>query len=279
MKKILVTGILVLVSGISVWCSDMFPKISGWKMQEDQKIYNSGDLWALIDGAAEIFLGYNFEDLHIAEYSMKDQIIRVEIYRQKTPVDAYGIYSSERMPDYQLVEIGSQGYKSQGVLNFLTASYYVKVMSIGTTPANESSIAAIAEGVDNQLAQQKSLPVELGLFPKEGMIYLSDNYIAQNFLGYSFFRSAFSARYDKPAVFQLFIIHLTTEEIQKMLQSYFQILKEDKIKQKGDLYVVQDLFNGVLYLEQKDGYLIGVWNTENEKVASEYIANVISNLP
>jgi hypothetical protein len=259
--------------------SDLFPMFPGWKMKVDQRVYNSGDLWELIDGAADIFLSYYFEDLHIAEYTNKDQIIRVELYRHKTFKDTYGIYTAERMPDYPQVVIGSQGYKSQGVLNFMTGNYYVKVMSAGITEADEKAIASIAGLVDAKLSQPAGLPEEIGLFPEEGKVFLSDNYIAQNFLGYSFFHSAFTARYDKPSEFQLFVIKLSPDEIQKMLAQYIQLMKEEKVQQRNGLYIVNDLFNGTVFLKQKAAYLVGIINTNNEETALNYIDRVISKLP
>jgi hypothetical protein len=259
--------------------SNFFPEVPGWKMKVDQRIYNSGDLWELIDGAADIFLSYYFEELHIAEYTNKDQIIRVELYKHRTTEDTYGIYTAERMPDYPQVSVGSQGYKSQGVLNFMAGNYYVKVMSAGVIEADEKTIAMVAGKVDAKLAQPVGIPEIISLFPEEGKVYLSDNYISQNFLGYSFFNAAFSARYDKPVGFQLFIIKLTPGEIKKMLDQYIQMVKEDKVQQKDGLYVVNDLFNGSVFLKQKDGYLVGVLNTNNEETAASFINKVIGKLP
>jgi hypothetical protein len=130
-------------------------QIAGWKIQEEKRVYNAGDLWELIDGAADIFLSYYFQDLHIAEYSSRDVIIRVELYRHSSLANTYGIFTAERMPDYPQVTTGSVGYKSQGVLNFMTGNYYVKVMSAGVKEADENSIAMIAAQVDVQLASQK----------------------------------------------------------------------------------------------------------------------------
>ena len=128
---------LIFLLSLKAAESRLFPEIPGWKMKVNEKVYNSGDLWELIDGAADIFLSYYFEDLHTAEYTKKNQMIRVEIYRHKSPVDAYGIFTAERMPDYPQVSVGTLGYKSQGVLNFMAGNFYVKVMSAGVDEADE----------------------------------------------------------------------------------------------------------------------------------------------
>lgn len=269
---------LVFLLSVKAADSRFFPEIPGWKMKVNEKVYNSGDLWQLIDGAADIFLSYYFEDLHIAEYTKKNQMIRVEIYRHKTPVDAYGIYTAERMPDYPQVSVGTQGYTSQGVLNFLAGNFYVKIMSAGVDEADEQSIAMVAQKEDELLAQPKEMPEVLQLFPQENRVALSDSYIAQNFLGYSFFHNAFSMKYEKPANLLLFIIKLNPEEIQKMIDQYVVVMKEDKVKQNNGFYIVNDLFNGTVYLRQKKGFLVGVLNADNENTAVNLINKTLENI-
>lgn len=257
----------------------LFPGVSGWKMKAEQRVYDASDLWELINGAADIFLSYSFQDLHIAEYTSKNKIIRVELYRHLTAADTYGIYSAERMPDYPQVQMGSQGYKSQGVLNFLAGNYYVKVMSAGVEEADENAIALIAEKVNASLAQPVGLPELLQVFPDEGKVLLSDTYIAQNFMGFSFFRNVFSVKYEKPVPLQLFVIRLTEDEIGKMLDQYMKTMKEDKVSQKDDLYRVDDMFNGPVFLKKKDNYLVGTVNTSDENAATGMIDKLIANLP
>lgn len=278
-KKITCAAVgLIFFTSVFAGGSEMFPEIQGWKMKVNDRVYNSGDLWELINGAADIFLSYYFEDLHIAEYTKKDQMIRVELYKHRTTDDTYGIYTAERMPDYAQVPIGSQGYKSQGVLNFLSGNYYVKIMSAGVKEADEQSISMVAEKVNSTLAQPAGLPEELKYFPVVGQIPLSDTYIAQNFMGYSFFNNAFTVKYDKPADLQLFVIKLTPEEIQKMLDQYIRLMKEDKVQKKDGIYIVTDLFNGTVYLKPNKDYMIGVINSNNEAVATDMITKTEGNI-
>ncbi len=281
MFKKLIFATLLLAATHSVIASGtgLFPQIPGWKIQEDERVYNSGDLWELINGAADIFLSYYFQDLHIAEYTKKDLIIRVELYRHSTSANTYGIYTAERMPDYPQVPVGSQGYKSQGIVNFMAGNYYVKIMSAGASEVDEKTLALVAEKVDAQLAQPKGLPEEVKLLPADSMVYSSDSYIAQNFLGYSFFRSAFSARYGNQGEIQLFLIRLAPEEIQKMLEQYKALVKEENIQQREGYIVINDPYNGTVFLMQKTGSLVGILNTKNEDLAVEYLKKVSENIP
>src|SRR5512145_3220618 len=99
-KYLLVCAFVYAFSFTNATDARLFPDLPGWKKKLVETVYTPGNLWELINGAADIFLSYNFQDLQMAEYENKDEMIRVEIYRHKTGNDTYGIYSAERMPDY-----------------------------------------------------------------------------------------------------------------------------------------------------------------------------------
>jgi hypothetical protein len=278
-KFFLWVSLFFLLPPHALIASEWFPEINGWTLEEDEHVYNSSDLWQLIDGAAEVFIDYNFLDLHLAEYTHDEQIIRVEIYRHGTPADSYGMYSSERMPDYQLVNVGAQGYSSEGIVNFFTGSCYVKVMNAGLGQIPDDILLTVAGKVDDLLDQSHQMPETLSLLPNQGRVYLSDTYIASNFIGYGFLHSAFTAKYDVDGnTFQLFVIKSTPEEVQNMINSYMALLKEDKFRQQGSLYIVDDMFNGRIFLSVQNNYLVGVLNTDNEELAADYVQMVTEKL-
>jgi hypothetical protein len=71
---------------------------------------------------------YEFEELKVAEYqNAKKASVTVDTYRHQTPLHAFGIYSQERFPGANFLDIGVQGYDEKGFLNFLTGLYYVKI--------------------------------------------------------------------------------------------------------------------------------------------------------
>lgn len=277
-KKYLILGALFCVFGLAKGSGDkLFPDMDGWNKNLGDKVYTSENLWQLINGAADIFLTYNFEDLHIAEYENNDEMIRVELYRHKTVDDTYGIYSAERMPDYPQVSLGTQGYKSEGVVNFFAGNYYVKIMSAGVKESDEKNILLIAEKVQAKLNQPTSMPAVLKLFPEDGMVYLSDSYIAQNFMGYSFFHHAFVMKYENPAGFQMFIIYLP-DQVQQMTDLYIKQVKIENVKETEGILVIKDQFNGTVFLKQYHGYLIGVMNTESFDIAKDYINKSVTKI-
>ena len=279
MKK---TGILLiaLFSGAVLFAADIsFPEIKGWKLQVDKIIYTSDNLWEVIDGAAELYLAYNFQDLHQAIYAAdNDREVKVELYHHDNPVNTYGIYTAERMPDYTFIETGVQGYTSKDILNFFTGCYYVKISSYGRNTVEEETLKTIAGEVSLSLNQTGSWPAEVQLFPAEGKVAMSDGYIASNFMGYSFFRSAFTALYSAGGEFTLFILHGKEGEAEAMLNQYTGAVKKDSIEQKENIFIVRDPYNGKILLSKKGDYLVGAMNAVDEATAMEFIGKAMGNI-
>jgi hypothetical protein len=269
-----------LFSGAVLFAAeDTFPEISGWKLQVDKMVYTIDNLWEVIDGAAELYLAYNFQDLHQAIYTAENEReVKVELYHHDTPVNTYGIYTAERMPDYSFIETGIQGYTSPDILNFFTGCYYVKISSYGRNAVDEETLKIIAGEVSHSLNQKGSWPGEIQLFPAEGKVYMSDGYIALNFMGYGFFRSAFTARYSAKEEFTLFIIHGKEGEAESMLHQYIGTVKKDSIEQKENVMIVRDPFNGKILLSKKGDYLVGVMNAVDETTAMELIGKTMGKI-
>lgn len=277
MIRTVLVGLVVLLFSQSSKAVQ-FPELEGWKLEQEKRVYNHTDLWQLINGAADVFLSYDFRELHIAEYKKDGQIIRAEVYIHSNPRNAFGIYAAERMPDYPVAEIGATGYTSEGIVSFLTGNCYVKVMTSGPESPPADVMLALARKVNSVLGQCSGLPPELELFPETNKVRWAEGYVAKNFLGYSFLHSAFTAQYTEGSTFQVFVIHEEPQVISDMLGQYFDAMKEDKVRNANGLIVVSDLFNGTLYLKQTEAYLIGVVYLENETTARKYIEMVVNNL-
>ena len=104
---------------ISEGKSFVFPEIIGWEQSGENQTFMPKTLYEYIDGAADLYLAYDFQELKVAEYlNDKKASVTVEIYRHKSPNDAFGIYSQERLPDANYLNIGTQGYVDQNILDF-----------------------------------------------------------------------------------------------------------------------------------------------------------------
>ena len=121
--------------------------------------------------------------------------LSAEIYFHSTPENAFGIYGSERPLAGDYLAIGGQGYYEEGVLNFFSGAYYVKLNGFDLGADGRAVLQVLAERIAAAIGGSSSLPVILAAFPIQGKVAHSERYIANNFLG-----NLFLLRFSRPTM-------------------------------------------------------------------------------
>jgi hypothetical protein len=176
------------------------PDRSGdWARAAQIQMFNPGDLWEHINGAAEQYLAYGFQDLATAKYTDRTTrtVVVAEIYRMAGTVNAFGIYRQEVSPKARPVPLGVEGRASSNTIRFWTGEFYVKLTTPpggGRMPELEALGAAIAKG----LGAPGTMPAEAGWFPTAGQLPDSVKFIPADALGQAAFANAFEAKYESP---------------------------------------------------------------------------------
>ncbi len=278
---------VIFGSIILFWVSSLtayeikFPEVNGWKQSGEIQAFAPKTLYEYIDGAADLYLAYDFQELKVAEYlNDKKASITVEVYRHKSPTDAFGIYSQERLPDANYLEIGAQGYIDKNLLNFLSGCYYVKINSYKTGAEDQEMLRAFANQVVENLGDKGGLPSILSSFPAEGKKSHSEKFIARNFLGYAFFHSAFTADYELSGKkFKLFLLDCGDKDVCKnILQKYFQQTKLAEMDVTEGRHTLTDLHHGLVDLYWRGKYVFGVLDLNEPDLRSEYLKLLEENL-
>jgi len=203
----------------------VFPEMSGWKQDGKPQVFSPRTLYEYINGAADLYLTYDFQDLNVAEYKGEGKAaVTVEVYRHGNPTQAFGIYSQERMAGARFLDLGAQGYQEPNVLNFLTGPYYVKINGYSTGPEDERILLAFGRKMEEILGGKSSLPEILSSFPREGLKKNTEKFISKNFLGYSFLHSGYTADYEVGGKkFKIFVIEgQEGGDCRGMLEKYLQ---------------------------------------------------------
>ncbi len=252
---------------------EIFPNLKKWKENRSYEVYVPDNLWDYINGAAESYLAYNFQDLHIVEYKKGKASVRAEVYRHKNPANAYGIYSQERSSDYNFIDIKTQGYLTGTSLNFYKKDYYVKIYSSSDDPSTIAAAKEIAKGISENITGATGIPEAFKQFPEKNQLPYRNQFIAQNFLGHSFLDKAYTADYKKnDENFRLFLIQKETPaECKKILESYFDFTGQDKSLIRQGKITIKDQYNGNLYVKWEGNEIFGVMNTDDEELIRQYL--------
>jgi len=262
---------------------EMFPDMRFCTPVFDYPVYHADDLWDYIDGAADNYLNYRFVDLHIAEYTKArgKVMFKVEVYRHSSPLYAFGIYSSERSPDYRFIHLGTQGFRESGQIYFLKGPYYVKVISEQERAKDEDkTLYTLASLMEQHLEGTTQFPRELSLFPAEGKIENAERFIASDFLGHAYFDSVFTADYRVgEKEFRMFVSERADKaSAENLLREMLRDKgKENKVLKEGD-YKIHDGYNGDIYLIWKGKVLFGFQNIDDQALIRKMAAEVLDKL-
>ncbi len=257
----------------SDWKTFVFPDVVGWKRSPEIQNFSAETLYEDVDGAADLYLTYDFEELKVAEYqNEKKGSVTVDVYFHKTPIQAFGIYSQERLPDANFINVGAEGYIESNALNFFTGPYYVKISSYNTGSEDREILLTFAKKVSESLGEKGSLPPILSSFPGEGKKRHSEKFVAKNFLGYSFLHSAFTAEYELSGKkFRLFVIEGDRQECSGMIQKYLQQIGSPAKNVAEGRYTLPDPYQGEIDLYWKGKKIWGILNVSEPTLRSKYL--------
>ncbi len=257
-----------------------FPEIIGWSLADTIYYYDSSTLFEYINGAAESFLVYNFLDVTVGEYeSEEDGLLVIDIYRQQSPEDAFGIYSQERPREGNFIDIGNQGYWDPHSLNLWISKYYIKIYSYSNFGDPEKFFSSIAINLIEKLGCEKAELQTLSFLPRNQRIENSEQYIAKNFLGYDFLHSGYIAEYQvRNENFRLFIIEGDSEEDSKNMKGRYCRSIEKCLGMEEGWRIGEDPHHGpVTILNDTGKYVIGIIGLKKSSNIREYLCRTAEN--
>lgn len=263
---------------------DILPGVNSWVLSEEPQNYVPATLYEYINGAAEIYLSYDFKELIVGQYKEEksETSLSVEIYDMGNEKNAFGIYSVERVPDSHFLSIGNQGYLEEGILNFIVGKYYIKLLCFDCDEEVDTVLKSFSEDIVERVGEGGQIPSILSHFPQEGLIQNSEKFILKNFLGYEFLHDGYLANYQLENLeFDCFIIIGENEEdAQNMLKYYLEKRGSSNIQDISGGYLIKDRYYHNIYLARVGKYICGVMKIKEEfqDVGKKYFMMLQSEL-
>jgi hypothetical protein len=138
-------------------------------------------------------------------------------------LNAFGIYGAERYAESRFLEVGSQGYAEDGVLNFLHGRYYVKLLCFDCEGGGSDALIGFARAVIAlSPLEQEGFPPLVGALPRGGLVANSEKFILRNALGFAFLHDGYLASYRiDAATFDGFLVAAGSPEEAESMQSRY----------------------------------------------------------
>jgi len=262
----------------------LLPEVIKWELSEEPEMYLPETLFEYINGAAEIYIVYDFEELIVAQFKKQDSpaSLTMEIYDMGKVKNAFGIYSAERFPDSHFLSIGNGGYVEEGALNFIVDRYYIKLLCFDCENDSEKILKNFSQVILEKVKNPKGLPSLISSFPQKGLLEYSEKFILRNFLGYSFLHDGYVASFKVGELeFECFIIEgKDVADAQSMLSQYLDKKKGADVNQISSGYRIKDPYYHHIYLARVENLLYGVMKIKDgfEEIGEKYLKRLKSSL-
>ncbi len=162
-----------------------FPSVDGWSAAGEVRSFDAGTLYEEINGAADVYLSYGFEELRVRELSSGSRTVAVSLYEMSSPLSAFGIYRTEAPADGEVLDIGTEARLAlpyQAML--LKDRCYIKVDAV-KGELTEGAARELLGGLASALPGEDGLPSALAALPDDGMVPDTTAYTREGFLGLS----------------------------------------------------------------------------------------------
>jgi hypothetical protein len=217
----------------------MNPEISlpaeaaGWKWDGKEMKHDSKSVFQYMDGAAELYLAYGFQNLTVRRFEKANQpAITLELYEMSSPEDAYGVFSFERQDE--AVGIGQGSEFGGGLLRFWKGKYFISIYAEGEGAEVESAILKVGRDAANSILSDGQEPRLIGLIPgkEHGLVDKSVRYLKSHVLLNQRFFIAHQNILDLSRRTEAVLAQYTQEK-QKV---YLLIIRYPNVKEAGDAY-------------------------------------------
>ncbi len=208
------------------------------RLTEGPAFYGPGNLYEYIDGGAEAFVGYDFVALAHAVYQKGDAEITVDVYDMRRPDNAYGIYSSERSPDYSFLSVGAEGYQGDLLINFCHDRYYVKLSAFSDTQKGAALLESFARKISSAIGTAPLLPKPLSLFPAAQLLPHTKTFVLRSPLGREFLSPAYTARYSFAANTETVVVLSFADDAEAARGRVTQLCTE--VRKTGQCTAIED---------------------------------------
>ena len=143
-------------------------KAQGIKIKKDgeARIYEGKKLFDYMDGGAELYYEYGFEQGCVQRYKAKQGEVTAEIYQMDTSAHAYGVYTFDTQGEHP--SIGQDATYARGLLSFWKGRYCVRAFS--ENEKFKDILLALGQAIAKKIPQEGERPAILAFLPPQWVV-------------------------------------------------------------------------------------------------------------
>lgn len=149
--------------------------VEDWQTGRADQTYDRENLYEYINGGAELYLSYGFQELINRTYTQSGQPdIIVDIFDMGSSRNAFGVFSHSREAIESDFGQGSEYY--EGFLQFWRDRYLVSILASPETVESKRALSILAKGIDSSIGRDGPLPEILKILPEQSLVMESVRY-------------------------------------------------------------------------------------------------------
>ena len=256
-------GLLALVfAGISVAATPTCALVPGWTPQGEARSYVADNLFEYMDGNAEGYLLYGFQNMHGVTCTKGGVTLIIDVSDFGDADSAYGMFTANRDLRQPSTKLGMGGQILTRKALFAKGQFFVEVAAEpeGDHTATLQAWTAAIEKLEPGTTQ---VPTQLSWFPIEGQQSL--RLVPESVLGIRILKRGYVAQYANGKAF------VVTEDTPESAAAVMQKLAErfsagatavarPKVEETDGALLTTDKYLGQICVIRKGRYLIGYGN-------------------
>ena len=264
--------------------ASLFPRLAkrSWTAAEPARTFGPANLYEEIDGEAELFLPYGFEELTVGivrPAGKENAEVRLELFRHATSRDAFGVFSQHRFPDQEVADVGAaKAIVSDTSLDFFQGRHFVRIRAASRTTGRSDlkslgrELSALLPGTDDPPPETKALRIA-------GLVDGSVVFHRRALLGYEALAPGYEAKYESEGISATLIL-IDEKDVgptSQFLEKLSGALPEFASVENGLFRM--DIPSGTLWIIFRDGYYLGAAGKMTQEQAGKIIAAISNGLP
>jgi len=153
-------------------------EVGAWSRHGAALSYTGDDLFTYINGGAEIYQEFGFEEVAVQDYRTEQAgTISLEVYRMTGPESAYGIFTFKRSADGSALDYpGAEAQLKDYYLNLWKGSYLVTLTGFDEEDATIQGLRDLARALAFRITETGKAPGLVGLLPEKDRLLGSVRY-------------------------------------------------------------------------------------------------------
>jgi hypothetical protein len=143
--------------------------MGAWKRPDGPRVYARADLYGYIDGGAELFFEFGFEQLTQQKYQSGASQVVIDFYRMTDPIAATGIYLMKCGKETPAAALGDRNTVNRYQLMFIRDRFFVIVNNVSGAEPLVPEVVKFASFIAAKLPPSPTLTA-FSQLPQAGLV-------------------------------------------------------------------------------------------------------------